>query len=47
MLNPVAALDMIVELHDVLFDSIGDDQNLIFDGHDQHHPIKAYLVIWD
>ena len=43
----MVASDVIVGLSDILFDSIGYDQNSIFDGHDQHHPIKAYLVIWD
>ena len=29
-----------------LFDSTGDNQNLIFYGQDEHHLIKAYLVTW-
>ena len=37
----IVAPDKIVELPDILFDSIGDDQNFIFDSQDQHHPIKA------
>ena len=41
----IVASDIIVELTDILFDSIGDDQNLIFDGQDQHHRNWAHLVI--
>ena len=42
----MVAKDMIVELPDILFDSVGEDKNLIFDGQDHHYPIKAHLVIW-
>ena len=40
------AFDIVVELRDILFDSIGYDQNLIFDGQNQHHLTKAYFVMW-
>ena len=40
------ALEVIVELPDILFGFINDHQNLIFDGLDQRHPSKAHLVFW-
>ena len=42
----IVALDIIVELPDILFDSMGDDPNLIFDGQNQHYSIEAYFVRW-
>ena len=40
------ASNIILELPDILFDSMGDNTNLIFDGQNQHHSIEAYFVMW-
>ena len=40
------ASNIIVELTNILFDSVGDDPNLIFDGQNQHHSIEAYFEMW-
>ena len=37
---------MIKELPDILFEYIVNDENLIFNGQDQHYAMRAYLVIW-
>ena len=42
----IVASDIIVELPDILFDSIGDDPNLNLDDKGRHLSIKAYLVTW-
>ena len=42
----IVASNTVVELSDILFDSIGDDPNLIFDGQNQHHSIEAYFAGW-
>ena len=44
--NIIVDSNIIVELPDILFDSMGDDPNLIFDGQNQHHSIEAYFVRW-
>ena len=40
----MAALDLIVELPDILFISIAEDENWIFDDH--HYLTMPYFVIW-
>ena len=42
----IAALDIIVELPDILFISIAEDQNWIFDGVHHHYQTMPYSIIW-